>query len=200
MKNTFKFIMVVLTIVLLLSSAFGCNENSNSPKSSEEPAATAEPAKTISWRADTTGKYRDDDNVTSLICVEATEGTNARVLMFEKSKVNGKNVWTLTLECDGYIGKNGLGKTKEGDIQREFRDETQTPEETLLAEEKKEKLIEIINSLPNDQAMVIKMYHLEELGYEEISEILNVPLGTVKSRINRARKTLEVKLKDFIKE
>lgn len=91
-------------------------------------------------------------------------------------------------------------KTKEGDIQREFRDETQTPEETLLAEEKKEKLIEIINSLPNDQAMVIKMYHLEELGYEEISEILNVPLGTVKSRINRARKTLEVKLKEFIKE
>lgn len=89
-------------------------------------------------------------------------------------------------------------KTDEGYITREFKDENSTPEENILQEERRKKLVEIINSLPSDQALVIKMYHLEELGYEEISEILNIPLGTVKSRINRARKTLEVKLKDFV--
>ena len=36
---------------------------------------------------------------------------------------------------------------------------------------------------------------IEELSYEEISKILDVPLGTIKSRINRARLQLQEKLK-----
>ena len=37
------------------------------------------------------------------------------VLMYEKSQTEGKSVWTNTLTCDGLMGLNGLGKTKEGD-------------------------------------------------------------------------------------
>ena len=69
----------------------------------------------IHWRADTTGKYLEDDEVQSLICVEATSLNKVHVLMYEKSTENEKTVWTNTLDCDGIIGLNGLGKTKEGD-------------------------------------------------------------------------------------
>jgi RNA polymerase sigma-70 factor (ECF subfamily) len=40
---------------------------------------------------------------------------------------------------------------------------------------------------------------IQELSYEEISKIVDVPLGTVKSRINRARLQLQKELKDFKK-
>jgi RNA polymerase sigma-70 factor, ECF subfamily len=47
-----------------------------------------------------------------------------------------------------------------------------------------------IERLPEAYRTIIVMYHCENLGYEEIAEILSIPLGTVKSRLNRARITL----------
>jgi RNA polymerase sigma-70 factor (ECF subfamily) len=38
---------------------------------------------------------------------------------------------------------------------------------------------------------MVVMYHLEQKAYEEIAEILEVPIGTVKSRLNRARLALK---------
>ena len=69
----------------------------------------------IHWRKDTTGKYLNDDSVKQIIAVQATEGSNAVIKLFEKTTENGKNIWTETLECPGIIGLEGLGKTKEGD-------------------------------------------------------------------------------------
>ncbi|MBQ0104772.1 MAG: sigma-70 family RNA polymerase sigma factor [Armatimonadetes bacterium] len=86
--------------------------------------------------------------------------------------------------------------TNEGNIQREFSDEALTPEEEILENERQKEIIDIIDSLPPEQAVPIKMYHLQGLGYEDISKILNVPLGTVKSRINRARIKLEEKFSE----
>lgn len=71
---------------------------------------------TVSWRSDTTGKYLKNEAVKSLIAVRCTQGHEASIVMFEKSEVGAKTVWTQTLECDAYIGEKGLGKTKEGDM------------------------------------------------------------------------------------
>ena len=46
--------------------------------------------------------------------------------------------------------------------------------------------------------MVTVLRDIEKLPYEEISNIVDVPLGTVKSRINRARIQLQKDLKDYI--
>lgn len=54
-----------------------------------------------------------------------------------------------------------------------------------------------IEELPQHFKTVIILRDIQELSYEEISKIVDVPLGTVKSRINRARLQLQESLKEF---
>ena len=60
--------------------------------------------------------------------------------------------------------------------------------------ERQDMLQSAINSLPDYQRVMIVLYHTEGLSYEEIAEVLTLPIGTVKSRLNRARLTLREKL------
>lgn len=60
-------------------------------------------------------KYRADNTVTTVIFVQYIGGSDARVLLYKKDKDNS-NAWTLLLQCDGYVGKNGISSNKhEGD-------------------------------------------------------------------------------------
>jgi RNA polymerase sigma-70 factor (ECF subfamily) len=54
-----------------------------------------------------------------------------------------------------------------------------------------------IQELPLHFRTVVILRDIQELSYEEISKIVDVPLGTVKSRINRARLQLQQSLKEF---
>lgn len=54
-----------------------------------------------------------------------------------------------------------------------------------------------INSLPVDFRTVILLCDIEGFTYEEISKILDIPIGTVRSRLFRARNMLKEKLKDY---
>jgi RNA polymerase sigma-70 factor (ECF subfamily) len=56
-----------------------------------------------------------------------------------------------------------------------------------------------IQNLTKSFRTVIILRDIEKLSYEEISSIIEVPIGTVKSRINRARLQLQIELKDFIR-
>ncbi|MEO8209360.1 MAG: sigma-70 family RNA polymerase sigma factor [bacterium] len=56
-----------------------------------------------------------------------------------------------------------------------------------------------INSLEDIHKEVIILRDVQDLEYEEISKILDLPLGTVKSRINRARESLKITLQKFYK-
>ena len=60
------------------------------------------------------------------------------------------------------------------------------------------KIHEAIERLPEHFRIVTVLRDIEKLPYEEISDIVDVPLGTVKSRINRARIQLQKDLKDYI--
>ena len=66
-----------------------------------------------------------------------------------------------------------------------------TPEEIVTAKERQRVLVKAIQSLPEYQRTMVVMYHLEQKSYEEIAEIMHLPLGTVKSRLNRARLALK---------
>lgn len=56
-------------------------------------------------------KYAGNDDVRQLVFVKYTGGSKAKVEMYKKTE----NKWKLFLECQGYVGKKGIGKTKEGD-------------------------------------------------------------------------------------
>jgi RNA polymerase sigma-70 factor, ECF subfamily len=57
-----------------------------------------------------------------------------------------------------------------------------------------------IDSLPDKYKMAFILRDIEEQSYEEVAKIMNIPLGTVKSRVNRARAMLRDKLKPRMEE
>jgi RNA polymerase sigma-70 factor (ECF subfamily) len=79
---------------------------------------------------------------------------------------------------------------EEGTMQRQFADDAPGPQELVEAAETSEALLAAIRKLPEFQQVIILLYHAEGRSYEEIAEIVGLPIGTVKSRMNRARLNL----------
>lgn len=72
----------------------------------------------------------------------------------------------------------------------ELPDDKPTPSEHLEMTETQLLVKNALNSLSDEYRTVITLYDLEGLSYDEISSVLNCPIGTIKSRLNRARKML----------
>lgn len=68
------------------------------------------------------------------------------------------------------------------------------PEETVLAGEEKAALRGAIDALPEEMRTVLILYAMEGRRYEEIAEITGSAVGTVKSRLNRAREKISAQL------
>ena len=66
-----------------------------------------------------------------------------------------------------------------------------TPESLLLSDEIRTKVTEAIEKLPPDLRQAITLRELEGLSYEEIAEVMDCPIGTVRSRIFRAREAID---------
>ena len=76
----------------------------------------------------------------------------------------------------------------------EVSDDRPTAEETLEKKQTMQVVEEAIGNLAPDYRAVVLLRHQEEKSYEEIAEILGLPLGTVKIRLFRAREELKKKL------
>jgi RNA polymerase sigma factor (sigma-70 family) len=90
-------------------------------------------------------------------------------------------------------------ESKESDIVFELPDSTYEPDQDMIARQRKKLLDDAINSLPPKYRQVIMMRHQEELEYQEIAQILKLPLGTVKAHIFRAREMLYKYLRDKLR-
>ena len=80
------------------------------------------------------------------------------------------------------------------EVQLEIRDPGKGPEELLLAAEDRKALAKALNELPVEYREILTLRAINDLSYEEISRILNLREGTVKSRLSRARLALRNKL------
>ncbi len=87
-------------------------------------------------------------------------------------------------------------QSKDGELGREFPDTSMSPDKNILSVEKSNIIASAIEELPENYKIAIVLRHTEERSYEEIAQILSIPLGTVKARIFRAREMLKKKLKD----
>ncbi|HMS54150.1 MAG TPA: sigma-70 family RNA polymerase sigma factor [Fimbriimonadaceae bacterium] len=85
-------------------------------------------------------------------------------------------------------------QTDEGEFERQIEDDGPTPHEELERRERERSVQDAVTRLPEYQQAMIVMYHGEMLSYEEIAEALDLPIGTVKSRLNRARLSLREEL------
>jgi len=83
----------------------------------------------------------------------------------------------------------------------EFLDLFRSPREgalgALLRDEMQQNVQRVVGKLPSDLRMVVILRYTEELSYDDIAEILGVPVGTVASRLSRAHKILERRLKQY---
>jgi RNA polymerase sigma-W factor len=87
-------------------------------------------------------------------------------------------------------------QTKDGAVSRDYADESYSPERSTISNEHTSMILDAVEDLPEKYRVVINMRHHEDRSYEEISEILDIPIGTVKARIFRARELLKKILKD----
>jgi RNA polymerase sigma-70 factor (ECF subfamily) len=69
--------------------------------------------------------------------------------------------------------------------------ENNSPERSLLSDELQEKLFSTIDGLPDDLKAAITLREIEGLSYEEIATVMECPVGTVRSRIFRAREAID---------
>lgn len=73
-----------------------------------------------------------------------------------------------------------------------------TPENELISKQVAETVNKAMDSLPEELKIAITLREIEGLSYEEIATMMNCPIGTVRSRIFRARETIAEKLRPML--
>lgn len=79
-----------------------------------------------------------------------------------------------------------------------FQKSLETPERLLLTDEIRETILDAMDKLPPDLREAIMLREVEGLSYEEIAEAMTCPIGTVRSRIFRAREAIDERLKPLL--
>jgi len=91
-----------------------------------------------------------------------------------------------------------LVKKDEDEKEIQIKDGKPNPEELIQKVEVQKAVNQALVSLPVLYRSALIMWHVEGLSYEEISESLNLPIGTIKARIHRGRELLQQKLRPFV--
>lgn len=125
-----------------------------------------------------------------------TEGTNLKAWLFRILKnafINGYRHRKLApTEVDLAAEANGLDEA----VGRSGPD-TPTPEEALVARSMDRQVAVALTSLPEDFRLVVDLADLQDLSYKEIADVLEIPIGTVMSRLYRGRRLLEGELLQY---
>lgn len=90
------------------------------------------------------------------------------------------------------------GEAEEWGRSREIADPAPSPLAQLATQERDALLQRAIDALPEEARIIVVLRDVEGLPYEEITRITGYPLGTVKSRLARARQQLREQLKGVI--
>jgi len=128
------------------------------------------------------GNFRGDSQFyTWLYRIAANTAKN-----YLASRARKSPAYTVDVEdAEHYEGASGL---------KEYA----TPENLLLTEEIKQTVFAAIEGLPDDLKSAITLREIEGLSYEEIAEVMDCPIGTVRSRIFRARDVIDKELRPLL--
>jgi len=109
------------------------------------------------------------------------QGTNFRAWIYRILR----NTFLTTQT--GLKATASLDDDEEAPLEPETAD---TPESILLARDAQERIRAALDELPVHYREIILLSDLEEMSYQEISQALSIPMGTVMSRLSRARRAL----------
>lgn len=124
---------------------------------------------------------------------------NTAVDFYKKIKLKKFNI--VSIDIDDVNFREGDELTKrfyEKDINSDkiYKRKDFDPDSDIFGKEIQDIVTEYINSIPEHYSVILNMYYINGLSHNEIKDILNIPVGTVKNRIFRAKE----KLKDIILE
>ena len=88
-----------------------------------------------------------------------------------------------------FVYRNKEGEEVDGMDQ--IPDDAPSPEQLVGAGETRRQIARAMNQLPDEYRTAIVLRELENMRYDDIAKVLKCPVGTVRSRINRARKRLQ---------
>lgn len=133
-------------------------------------------------------RYRADHNFSTYIYKIAS---NLAI-----SELRRRKRWNLTSLVSFFAGSDDAGDDKDLDLP----DTRPLQDVQLLEDEQRRVVRRAVASLPEKYRAAIILRDIEGLEYDRIAAILQLPIGTVKSRINRARSFLREKLRTYMRE
>jgi RNA polymerase sigma-70 factor, ECF subfamily len=122
--------------------------------------------------------------------------------------VNSAKKHLMDVKRDPIITEAALRGADNEDDETSFADhplnnrsnDSDTPESAYAAKEIAQAVNAAMDALPEELRQAITLRELEGLSYEEISEMMNCPIGTVRSRIFRAREAISSKIKPMLQK
>ena len=123
---------------------------------------------------------------------------------YDRFDGNNFKAWMLRIVTNLYINKYRqrqrgpqLGSLDEEGAMEPVSAETELPDRLLFDEAVGGELEAALAKVPEDFRMAVVLSDLEGLSYQEIADVVQVPIGTVRSRIARGRAILRKELEDF---
>lgn len=126
------------------------------------------------------------------------QGTNLRAWLFRIMKNTYINLYRKESKEPGKVDYDQIE-----DYYNIIRDESSDPndlQEKLFGQLLDDDVSKALESLPEEFRTVVILCDIEGLAYEEIADFLQIPVGTVRSRLHRGRKLLYTKLYDYAKD
>ncbi|WP_296444927.1 RNA polymerase sigma factor RpoE [Rhodoferax sp. UBA5149] len=117
--------------------------------------------------------------------------------------VNTAKKFLLELKRDPTVSENAFKSDDDGDETSWAGSEPttdETPESMLAAKEIALAVNAALDALPEDLRQALTLREIEGMSYEDISEAMNCPIGTVRSRIFRAREAISAKVKPMLEK
>jgi RNA polymerase sigma-70 factor (ECF subfamily) len=110
-----------------------------------------------------------------------------------------RNKWIDMMRHRSVVGQ--VSQLDENIVAHEAQNEIKySNDKDLLANFSDEQVIRALKSLPDEQRFALFLSEVEQLSHEEIAQIMNVPIGTIKSRTSRARAILKQRLLSYARD
>jgi RNA polymerase sigma-70 factor (ECF subfamily) len=128
-------------------------------------------------------------------------GESAFYTWLYRIAINTAKKTLVDLKRDPLVSESSLNRGEDGDetsrVENELSD-GETPEALMASKEIAAAVNSAIEALSEDLRQAITLREIEGLSYEEISDVMNCPIGTVRSRIFRAREAIATRLRPLL--